>query len=164
VDSCTGPGDFIVRVEADNPYFQNPRRFPRSLAESSSQPGIPAGAVARFAQTDVKYLGDKWWLARPAYGTGNFGLLISANGVFHADAQARRPAEVFPQLRAADPRGTNYGERLYPRFLTDPHGRILVQDGCVAIFCASGLGFKDKAYTWDLHRCDVEARLLEPAR
>ena len=164
VDSCTGPGDFIVRVEANNPYFRNPRPFARSLAESSSQPGIPAGAVARFAQTDVKCLGNKWWLARPAYGTANFGLLTSSNGVFHADAQARRPGEVFPQLRAPDPRGTNYGERLYPRFLTDPHGRILVQDGCVAVFYASGLGFKDKAYTWDLYRCDVEARLLEQAR
>ena len=24
--------------------------------------------------------------------------------------------------------------------------------------------FKDKAYTWDLYRCDVEARLLKQAR
>jgi hypothetical protein len=164
MDSCTGPGDLIVRVEADNPYFRNPRRFARSLAENSAQAGMPAGAVARFAQADVKYLAGEWWLARPAYGTGNFGLLTSSNGVFHADAQARKPAEVFPQLRAPDPRGTNYGEELYPRFLTDPHGRILVQDGCVAIFYASGLGFKDKAYTWDLYRCDVEAHLMEQAR
>ena len=163
VDSCTGPGDFIVRMEADNPFFRNPRPFARSLAESSSQPGIPAGAVARFAQTDVKYLGAQWWLTRPAYGTGNFGLLASSNGVFIADAPARSPRAVFPQLRAPDPRGPQYGERLYPRFLTDPHGQILVRDGSVAIYYASGLGFKDKAYTWDLHRCEVEIRLLEGA-
>ncbi len=68
---------------------------------------------------------------------------------------------MFPQLRALDPRGTNYQERLYPRFLTDPRGQILVQDGCVAIYYASGLGFKDKAYTWDLHRCEVGIRLLK---
>jgi hypothetical protein len=73
------------------------------------------------------------------------------------------PREVFPQLRAPDPRGTNYEERLFPRFLTDPHGQILVQDGCVAIYYASGLGFKEKAYTWDLHRCEVETRLLKQA-
>lgn len=161
VDSCTGPGDFIVRVEADNPYFRNPRRFASSLTENSTQPGIPAGAVARFAQTDVKYLAAEWWLTRPAYGTGNLGLLTSSNGVFPADAQARSPREVFPQLRVPDPRGTSYQERLYPRYLTDPHGQILVQDGCALIYYASGLGFKDKAYTWDLHRCEVEIRLLK---
>jgi hypothetical protein len=163
VDSCTGPGDFIVRVEADNPFFRQARRFARSLGESSTQPGIPAGAVARFAQTDVKPLADEWWLVRPAYGTGNFGLLASSDGVFGADARARSPREVFPQLRAPDPRGTNYEERLFPRFLADPHGQILVQKGGVAIYYASGLGFKDKAHTWDLHRCDVETRPLKRA-
>jgi hypothetical protein len=111
----------------------------------------------------VKYLGNKWWLARPAYGTGNLGLLASIDGVFGADAQARSPREVFPQLRVPDPRGAHYAERLYPRFLTDPHGQILVQDGCVVIYYAPGLGFKDKAYTWDLHRCEVEVRLVKGA-
>ena len=41
--------------------------------------------------------------------------------------------------------------------------RMLVHDGCLAIYYASGLGFKDKAYTWDLHRCEVEIRLLQRA-
>ena len=163
VDSCTGPGDFIVRIEADNPFFQNPRRFAPSLAASSSQAGTPAGAVARFAQTDVKYLGDTWCLVRPAYGTGNLGLLTSSNGLFLADAQARTPAEVFPQIRTPDPRGSNYLERLYPRFLTNPHGEILVQGGRVVSYYASGLGFKGHAYTWDLYRCEMESRLFEHA-
>ena len=163
VESCTGPGDFIVRVEADNPFFRNPRTFQRSLVQVSRQPGIPAGSVARFAQTDVKFLQETWCLVRPAYGTGHFGILISRDGLFTNDAAARAPREVFPQVRVTDPRGTGYLERLYPRFLTDPPGCILVQDQRVAIYYSSGLGFKDKASTWRLHRCEIPREALTPA-
>jgi hypothetical protein len=153
VDSCTGPGDFIVRVEADNPRFKNARVFRESLAPG---PQIPSGAVARFAQTDVKYLDTLYYLVRPAYGTGNVNLLASRSGVFNADANAQHPKDVFPQLRISDPRDPTWRERLFPRFLTDPEGRILVRDGRATLFYSSGAGFKDKAYTWNIHRCEVE--------
>ncbi|GMU20332.1 MAG: hypothetical protein AMXMBFR13_04290 [Phycisphaerae bacterium] len=153
VDSCNGPGDFIVRVEADNPRFKNARVFREDLAPG---PQIPSGAVARFAQTDVKYLGDVFYLVRPAYGTGNLNLLASRSGVFNADANAQHPKDVFPQVRISDPRDPTWRERLFPRFLTDPEGRILIRDHRATLFYSSGAGFKDKAYTWDIHRCEVE--------
>lgn len=159
VDSCTAPGDFIVRVEADNPYFRGARPFKRSL--SSIDPGVkcPPGAVARFAQTDVKYLENSWCLLRPAYGTGRIGLLASRDGLFAEDAAHLHPKDVFPQLDVPDARGPAYRERLYPRFLTDAHGQIVIRSGRIAVYYASGLGFKDKAYTWDLQRCEVPAGL-----
>ncbi|HOB75387.1 MAG TPA: hypothetical protein PKG54_12785 [Phycisphaerae bacterium] len=159
VDSCTGPGDFQVRLEADNPYFRNPRIFPKTPG-AKAPAGLPAGSVARFAQVDVKYLDDVCYLLRPAYGTGRLGLLGTRSGVFDADAAARLPQEVYPQIDVPDPRGGEYRERLFPRFLTDPHGRILVQDGYVTIYYAAGRGFKEAAYTWDLHRARVAVRDL----
>jgi hypothetical protein len=162
VDSCTGPGDFIVRLEADNPRFRDARTFRFTLATAGAGVNCPPGAVARFAQTDVKYLGDLWCLLRPAYGTGRLGLLISESGVFTADARSREPREVFPQIDTPDPRGPAYRERLYPRFLTNATGEIRVEQGNVVIYYASGLGFKDKAYTWDLRRCELSAELIVP--
>ncbi len=155
VDSCKGPGDFIVRVEADEPYFKKPRVFRESLAAAAGDPRIPAGAVARFAGTDVRYLGDTLYLLRAAWGTGNLGLLASRTGLFPMDARARSPAEVFPQILAEDPRGREYRERLFPRFVTDPEGDILVENGRVTVFYTSGLGFKEQADTWDLARCEI---------
>lgn len=162
VDSCTGPGDFIVRIEADNPFFRHPRVFRHKLQPSGSTAAIPAGSVARFAQTDVKYLGDLFCLLRPAYGTGHLNLLSTRSGVFAADADARLPRDVYPQVRLDDPRGDDYRERLYPRFLTDPHGQILLRDGAATIFYATGRGFKDAAYTWDLRRADIAWDQLPP--
>lgn len=159
-DSCTAPGDFIVRIEADNPFFRNARVFRRSLALVAPNIQCPAGAVARFAQSDVRYMGDIWMLLRPAYGTGNLGVLVSRDGVFAADVSARSPQEVFPQIRTPDPRGDRYLERSSPRFLTDPAGQILVRGGRVAIYYGSGELSKGKAYTWDLYRCEVPVRAL----
>jgi len=164
VDSCTAPGDFIVRIEADNPFFESPRVFRRSLREFASAAQVPDGGVARFAQTDVKHLGSTLYLLRPAYGTGNLGLLASRTGVFAADANARTPTEVFPQIRVPDPRGAAYKERLFPRFLTDPQGQILVEDGHIVMYYSSGLGFKEYAYTWDIHRCELRLEDHEAAR
>lgn len=161
VDSCTAPGDFIVRIEADNPQFRNARVFERSLALIAPQVKCPPGAVARFAQTDVKYLGDAWYLVRPAYGTGRIGLLRSGDGLFADDAYHLLPKDVFPQLNNTDSRGAAYQERLYPRFLTDAHGQIVAQDGKISVLYASGAGFKEKAYTWDLQRCDVRMSSLK---
>ncbi len=154
VDSCTGPGDFLVRLEADNPLFQNARVFRRNLVEAGAV-AAPAGAVARFAQTDIRLLGGGFGLTRPAYGTGRVNLLFSADGLFREDARATSPAEVFPQVRLDDPRGSDYQERLYPRFLTDAHGRILVQEGRITLFYGSGRGFKEGAFTWDIQRAEV---------
>jgi hypothetical protein len=162
VDSCTGPGDFIIRIEADNPYFTNARRFPQTLQRVSGQPGIPAGAVARFAQTDVKYLGDRLFLVRPAYGTGNLGILVGRTGVFDADANARAPQDVYPQVRTPDPRGKDYRERCFPRFLTAADGEIRIEAGCIVIYYGAGREGKQNAYTWDIQRCDVPLRDLAP--
>jgi hypothetical protein len=154
VDSCTGPGDFIVRIEADNPQFRNARPFARSLA--SVQPGVvcPAGAVARFAQIDANYFGDAWYLVRPAYGTGNLGLLVSRDGVFAQDVNATAPQKVFPQIATPDPRGKDYLERSAPRFLTDPHGKLIVRNGKAVVYYGSGLESRAKAWSWDLYRCE----------
>lgn len=155
VDSCTGLGDFIIRMEADNPRFERPRRSSRSLRDVSRQNRIPPGAVARFAQTDVKPLGDVFYLLRPAYQTGNLGILASRDGVFAQDADARAPQDVFPHIRLDDPRGDTYRECLFPRFVTDSEGKILPEAGRVVFFYSSGLGFKEKAYTWDLRRSEI---------
>jgi hypothetical protein len=155
VDSCTGPGDFIVRIEADNPFFQRARVFPRSLGTASGNRSIPAGAVARFAQVDVKCLDKAFYLLRPAYGTGNLGIMGTRTGLFERDAPATRPADVFPQIAIQDPRGDQYRERLYPRFLTDPQGEILVEDRQVVLFFTMGLGFKEQHQTWDLGRGEI---------
>jgi hypothetical protein len=160
VDSCTGPGDCIVRIEAGDPYFAKVRTFRRMLRPPAGAPELPAGTVARFSQTDVKFLGDTLYLLRPAFGTGNIGVLATRTGVFPADANAQTPGDVFPQIVIRDPRGDAYRERLFPRFLTDPTGEILRQDGTVTIYYSSGLGFKEHAHTWDLGRSDVRLRDL----
>jgi hypothetical protein len=161
VDSCTGPGDFIVRIEADNPQFRDAVKPPLlRLMPASGGQGIPQGSVARFAQTDVKYIGDMFYLVRPAYGTGNLGILASPTGVFDSDTNASHPKDVFPQLRIADPLGAEWRERLFPGFLTVPEGEILVEDGMVTIYFSSGLGWKEKAYSWDLRRCRISVETI----
>jgi hypothetical protein len=161
-DSCTGPGDFIVRIEADNPFFRDARVFGRSLASTDPDVRCPAGSVARFAQVDLKFVDGEWLLVRPAYGTGHLGVMVSSDGVFAADARARAPQEVYPQVRTPDPRGPDYLERSSPRFLTDAEGRIIVQDGRIIIYYGSGALSKGKAYTWDLYRCEVPLKALRP--
>jgi len=169
VNSHSGPGDFMIRIESMEPFFKQAKTWPRSLTPATQPAGapagrstsVPAGAVARFAQTDVRYLGDVFYLVRPAYGTGNLGVLATRDGVFHADADAHLPAQVFPQIAVRDPRGQNYRERLFPAFLTDPHGRILVEEGHAVLFYSSGRGFKEHAYTWDLQRCEVDVEILQ---
>jgi hypothetical protein len=129
----------------------------------TGQEGVPAGAVARFAQTEVAYLRGWLFLIRPAYGTGRLGLLASRTGLFPQDAAARMPAEVFPQIAATDTRGPQFRKRLFPGFVTDPAGQIRVVDGRVTIFYSGGQGFKEYAHTWDLFRCDVRIEDLMAA-
>lgn len=160
VDSCTAPGDFIVRVEANNPYFRDARVFASSLADVAGDVRAPAGAVARFAQMDVKYRRGLWCLVRPAWGTARLGLLVSRNGLFEEDARSVMPGDVYPQVELSDPRGPAYRERLFPRFLTDPSGEIRIENENVIFYYSSGLGFKDKAYTWDLQRCELPAKTI----
>lgn len=160
VDSCTGPGDFVVRTESGDPYFHDSTVFARQLQPAGSPATVPAGAVARFAQMDVKPLSGAYYLVRPAYGTGHIGLLGSRSGLFQADNDAVAPTEVFPQIRVRDPRGDDWLEVLYPRFLTDPHGQILVRNGRVSIYYGSGRGWKDDSHTWKLFRCEVPVTAL----
>ncbi len=160
VDSCTGPGDFMVRIEADDPYFKNPVKYSKSLISPDLRHPFPEGAVSKFAQTDIKYLGDRYYLVRPAYGTGNLNLLASRTGLFNGDTNQVHPRDVFPQLKAGDPRGAQYLERLFPHFLIHPSGEILIDDGRIIIYYSSGRGFKEFAYTWDLQRAEVEQKVL----
>ncbi len=134
-----------------------------SRAPSSGQ-RVRLGGGARFAQYDIKPFGDWLLLVRPAYGTGNVNLFATRDGVFAADANAVLPRDVFPQVRLTDPRGPAYRERLYPRFLTDAHGEIVVEEGCIVLFYSSGRGFKDAAYTWDLFRAEVPIDKLQAVR
>lgn len=162
VDSCTGPGDFVVRVDASNPYFHAMSAFPHRLRPDAYPDDVPAGSVARFAQMDVKFLDGAYYLIRPAYGTGRIGLLASRSGLFAADANAVSPTEVSPQIRVPDHRGEDWLEVMFPRFLTDPQGRIRVRDGRVAIYYSSGRGWKSDSHTWDVFRCEIPvAALLE---
>ncbi len=160
VDSCTGRGDFVVRVEADNPRFERATVFRERLNPRAGAEGVPQGAVARFAQMDVKYLGPVFYLVRPVYGEGRLGLLASSSGVFAADADVGGPSEVFPQIGTPDPRGQACRTRLFPRFLTSPVGEILVEDGRVVVYYSSGMGFKEQAHTWDLRRAEIPLRAL----
>jgi hypothetical protein len=155
VDSCTGPGDFVVRIEADNPYFRNARPAKRCLVAPAGTPAFPAGAVARFAQTDVRYLGDEFLLVRSAYETGNVNLLTSTDGVFRRDLQAVHPRDVFPQVVLKDDRGPDYRDRLFPRFLTDPSGRVRVENGKLLVYYGSGKGGKPACWNWDLRLAEI---------
>lgn len=161
VDSCTGPGDFMVRLEADNPYFRDAVRFTEKLRPAGGGNNIPDGAVSCHAQTQVRYLGNAEYLVRPAYGTGRLGLLATTTGVFTPDARANHPADVFPQLTCPDPRGGDFNERLFPTFLTNAHGEIRLENGRAVIFYSSASGFKDAIGTWDLFRCEVPREELE---
>jgi len=169
VDSCTGSGDFIIRIEADNPYFENARKARPYLKPSEQTEKVPPGAVARFAQTDVKYLGDTFFLVRPVYGEGRLGLLSSKDGVFWQDRYAHHPSQIYPQVELYDIRGGDYKEVLFPRFLTTPGGEILIENGFIIVYYANGRGFKEYAWTWDLRRALVtleavlESNTLEEA-
>lgn len=163
VDSQSCPGDYVVRLEADNPLFVNAATATFSWTPRAPEECIPAGAVARFAQMDVKYLGDTVYLLRPAYTTGNLGVMAARGGSFLADRDAHLPRDVMPQILVRDPRGFGYLERLFPRFLSEPTGEIRVENGRVTLYYGSGLGWKHLAYTWDLQRSTVSLDALREA-
>lgn len=162
VHSCGPPGDFIVRIEADNPRFENARPYPFAFPPRHPDETIPAGAVARFAQTDVKFHDGNICLIRPAYSTGCLNVLTSRAGMFAEDAEAVHPKEVYPQVACPDPRGVEYQELLFPDFLTDPHGQVLLENERAVLFYSSGKCFKACAHTWDLRRAEVDAAVLNP--
>lgn len=166
VDSCNGylpggVGDVIVRLEADNPYFKGAKCYPKKISLPGREAVTPAGAVARWAQTDIKYHGGVELLIRPAYGAGRLGIQSSADGIFGRDADRNSPAEVYPQINVADPRGPGYRERLFPDFLTDPHGEVVVEHDHVVIYFSSGAGFTSKANSWNLCRCEIPVKRLQ---
>lgn len=162
VDSCTGPGDFMVRIEADNPHFRDAKRYAERLTPEEGADAIPEGAASRHAQSQFALHDGVWYLVRSAYGTGNLGLLAS-RGVFDADADVTHPGEVYPQLACPDPRGADYQERMFPAFLRTPEGELLIEDGNVVIFYSSARGFKNAIGTWDLFRCEVPLAELNAA-
>ena len=151
----------IVRLEADNPYFAGAKYYPSKISFPGRENVIPTGAVARWAQTDIKHHGDVELLIRPAYGTGHFGIQSSVDGLFNRDSDRNSPAEVYPQINVADPRGSNYTERLFPDFLTDPHGEIVVEHDNVVVYFSSGAAFTSKANTWNLCRCEIPVKRMK---
>jgi hypothetical protein len=166
VDSCTGwlpggVGEVIVRLEADNPYFEGARRYHKKIALPGREDVTPAGAVARWAQTDIKHHGDIELLVRPAYGTGRFGIQGSSDGIFAPDANYNSPAEVYPQLNIVDPRGPGFMERLFPDFLTDPHGKVVIEHDNVVVYFSSGAAFTSRANTWNLCRCEIPVERVQ---
>lgn len=165
VDSCTWWPDTIIRLESADPTFRDARPTVEGLANKLGCPTPPpVGAVAKFAQTDISFLGDCFYLVRPVYGTDRIAILRSASGIFWSDDSSHDPTDVRRQIALHDPRGVKMRGRLYPKFLRTPHGEIVGDPKHVAVFYGSGDvdGPGWTPYTWDVHRADLTfARPLE---
>ena len=158
VDSCTWHPDTIVRVESSDPMFRNARRYSQRLRNTlGSEGAIPEGAVAKFAQTDVCYLGDSFYLVRWVYGTDRIAILRSGSGVFWSDDSSHDPLSARRQIALHDPRSAKFRGRWAPRFLRTPHGEIVGDPTHMTVFYAAGdvdsLGWM--CYTYDIHRADL---------
>ncbi len=162
VDSCTWYPDTIIRIESDEPTFRNARRVD-GFKDSLGQPKPPpAGAVAKFAQTDVCWLGDSYYLVRQVYGVDRIAILRSESGVFWSDEPISEPLLARNQFALHDPRGVIYRGRMAPRFLRGPHGELIGDERHFTIFYGSGNvdGPGWTLYTLDIHRADIE--LIKP--
>lgn len=156
VDSVAWP-DVMVRVESPDPTFRKDVTTASGLTNPAgfTQP-IPRGTVSKFAQTDICWLGDSWYLVRPVYGTDRLAILRSDSGVFWCDDLTNDHLLAPRQIAVHDPRGVDYRGRLYPRFLRDPHGQIIGDQTHMTVFYGSGQhGPGWTAYTWDIHRADL---------
>ena len=158
VDSCTWWPDTIVRLESTDPTFRNARPTIEGLANKlGCKTGPPAGAVAKFAQTDVCWLGDSFYLVRPVYGTDRLAVLRSSSGVFWSDDLSHDPINVPRQIAVHDPRGVNMHGRLYPKFLRTPNGELVGDEKHLTVFYGSGDvdGPDWPPHTWDICRADL---------
>ena len=161
VDSCTWFPDVMVRLESSDPTFRDARPTIQGLVNRlGSDKPAPAGAVAKYAQTDICWLGDSFYLVRPVYGTDRIALLRSKSGVFWSDDLSNDPLSARRQIAVHDPRGTEFRGRLYPKFLRGPHGEIVGDKTHFTVFYGSGRdsgpGWSPR--TWDIARADIAFR------
>ena len=158
MNSCTWWPDTIIRLESTDPTFRDACPTIQGLANALGCPTPPpAGAVAKFAQTDICYLGDSFYLVRPVYGTDRIAVLRSTSGVFWSDDLSHDPIHVPRQIALHDPRDVKFRGRLFPGFLRTPHGQIAGDPRHITVFYGSGDvdGPGWTPYTWDICRADI---------
>jgi len=159
VDSCTWWPDTIIRLESADPTFRDAKPAIAGLKNKLGCPNPPpAGAVAKFAQTDICWMGDSFYLVRPVYGTDRICIMRSTTGVFRSDDLSHDPLDAPFQIALHDLRGVSFRGRLFPRFLRDPHGRIVGDSKHMTVFYGSGdVDGKDywPPHTWDIFRADL---------
>ena len=159
VDACTWYPDVIVRLEASDPFFRDAKPATHGLAKPDHKGTPPPdGAVAKFAQTDLCWLGNSFYLVRPVYGTDRIALLRSNSGVFACDDASNDPLAAPRQIPLHDPRNVKYRARMYPRFLRSPHGEIIGDGTRFTVFYGSGdwdAGPGWPPSTWDIFRADI---------
>lgn len=158
VDACTWWPDTLVRLESSDPAFKGIEPTIQGLRNRlgvTSDP--PAGAIAKFAQTDICYLGDSSYLVRPVYGTDRIAILRSGDGVFWCDDLSHDPINVPRQIALHDPRGVDARGRLFPRFLRTPYGGVVGDETHMTVFYGSGYteGHGWSPHTWDICRADI---------
>jgi len=158
VDSCTWFPDVLVRLESSDPTFRDARPTIEGLVNRiASDKPVPAGAVSKYAQTDICWLGDSFYLVRPVYGTDRIAILRSKSGVFYSDDISNDPLSARRQIALHDPRGVEFRNRLYPRFLRTPHGEVVGDETHFSVFYGSGDGGGPGwgPRTWDIYRADI---------
>lgn len=164
---ATGWPDVMVRLESPDPTFQKDVRRIQGLKDDlSSIKPAPESIVSKFAMTDFGFLGNSLYLVRPVYGTDRVALLRSESGLFSCDDRTNDPLLAPRQIALHDSRDVEFRARLYPRFLRGPHGEIVGDETHMTLFYASGRqGPGWTAYTWDIHRADLQFAVpLEPVR
>lgn len=157
VDSCTWWPDTLVRLDSTDPTFKDALPTIQGLKNEVGGRRPPAGAVAKYAQTDIAWLGDSFYLVRPVYGTDRIAILRSDSGVFWSDDSSNDPLAAPCQIALHDPRGDKMRGRLYPRFLRTPHGEIVGDATHMTVFYGSGDvdGPGWPPHTWDICRADI---------
>jgi hypothetical protein len=148
----------MVRLESSDPTFKKDVKRIQGLKDDlGSVKPVPESIVSKFAMTDFAFLGNSIYLVRPVFGTDRLSLLRSETGVFVCDDRTNDPLLAPRQIALHDPRGVEFHARLYPRFLRDAHGGIEGDGRHVSVFYGSGRqGPGWTAYTWDIHRADLE--------
>ena len=131
----------MVRIESEDPTFQGARPAIEGLGQHSHTPEpVPTGAVAKFAQVDIGWLGRSFYLVRPVDGTDRLAILRARDGVFWSDDGLLDPLGARRQVMVCDPRGPEFRGRLYPRFLRTRTGQIVGDERHMSVFYGAGEG------------------------
>ncbi|MHB0998850.1 MAG: glycoside hydrolase family protein [Armatimonadota bacterium] len=157
VDSCTWWPDTMVRLESPDPTFRRDvKRITGLRNDMSSGKPVPESAVCKYANTDICWYGDSFYLVRPVFGTDRLAILRSDTGVFRSDDLSNKPLDSPSQIALHDPRGPEFRARYYPKFLRGPHGELIGDGRHMSVFYGAGQdGPGWTAYTWDIHRADL---------